>query len=58
METTEVILGVMKKSAKPLSNGEIEQLTGLEKKEIEKAMKKLKEADKIISPKRCYWEPK
>ncbi|HAW09139.1 MAG TPA: transcriptional regulator, partial [Bacteroidetes bacterium] len=27
-------------------------------KEIEKAMKKLKDADRIISPKRCYWQPK
>lgn len=58
METTEAIIDVMKKSGKPLSNGEIEKLTGLEKKEIEKAMKKLKDADRIISPKRCYWEPK
>ncbi|MEN6511415.1 MAG: MarR family transcriptional regulator [Chloroherpetonaceae bacterium] len=58
METTEVIFNAMKNSAKPLSNGEIEKLTGLEKKEIEKAMKKLKDADRIISPKRCYWQPK
>jgi len=58
METTETILEVMKNSGKPLSNGDIEKLTGLEKKEIEKAMKKLKDADRIISPKRCYWQPK
>lgn len=58
METTEIILEVMKNSDKPLSNGDIEKLTGLEKKEIEKAMKKLKDADRIISPKRCYWQPK
>ncbi|HOV92386.1 MAG TPA: MarR family transcriptional regulator [Candidatus Kapabacteria bacterium] len=57
METTETILEVMKKSGKPLSNGDIEKLTGLDKKEIEKAMKKLKDAGKITSPKRCYWEP-
>jgi len=58
METTEVIFNAMKNSGKPLSNGEIEKLTGLDKKEIEKAMKKLKDADRIISPKRCYWQPK
>ncbi|HPD33576.1 MAG TPA: MarR family transcriptional regulator [Bacteroidota bacterium] len=57
METTEAILEVMKKSGKPLSNGDIEKLTGLDKKEIEKAMKKLKDTGKITSPKRCYWEP-
>ena len=25
---------------------------------VEKAMKKLKDEEKIVSPKRCFWEPK
>lgn len=58
MDTTQIILEAMKKAAKPVSNSEIEKLTGLEKKEVEKAMKKLKADELIISPKRCYWEPK
>ncbi len=58
MENTEVILEAMKKAGEPLNNGKIVELTGLEKKDVEKAMKVLKADDKIVSPKRCYWEPK
>ncbi len=52
------ILKAMKDAGEPLNNGKIAELTGIDKKDVEKAMKKLKEADKIVSPKRCYWEPK
>lgn len=58
MDNTQVILEAMKKAGKPVSNGEIEKLTRLDKKEVEKAMKKLKAQELIVSPKRCYWEPK
>ncbi len=58
MDNTQVILEAMKKAGKPVSNGEIEKLTGIDKKEVEKAMKKLKIDELIVSPKRCYWEPK
>jgi hypothetical protein len=47
----------MKKAKKPVSAGEIAELSGLDKKEVEKAMKQLKAEEKIVSPKRCYWEP-
>lgn len=58
MDSVKTILDAMKKAGKPVSNGEIEKLTGLDKKEVEKAMKKLKADELIVSPKRCYWEPK
>jgi DNA-binding transcriptional regulator GbsR (MarR family) len=58
MEPTNVILNAMKQSGKPMSNSEIEAATGLDKKEVEKAMKKLKTENLIESPKRCYWQPK
>lgn len=58
METTQIVLEAMKKAGKPVSNSEIEKLTGLDKKEVEKAMKKLKAEELIVSPKRCYWQPK
>ena len=32
------------------------EATGLDKKEVEKAMNQLKKEGKIVSPKRCYWE--
>nr|WP_321450480.1 hypothetical protein [uncultured Carboxylicivirga sp.] len=58
METTDKVLNAMKEAAKPLRAGEIAELSGLDKKEVEKAMKTLKAEEKIISPKRCFWEPK
>jgi hypothetical protein len=58
MDNQQLILDAMVKAAKPLANGEISELTGLDKKIVEKEMKKLKDLDKIESPKRCYWQPK
>lgn len=37
--------------------GEIAEASGLDKKEVDKAMKTLKTEGKITSPKNCYWEP-
>ena len=58
MENTEKILEAMKNAGEPLNNGKIVELTGLEKKDVEKAMKQLKAEEKIVSSKRCYWQPK
>lgn len=58
MDIQESILAAMKTAGEPLNNGKIAELTGIDKKDVEKAMKKLKEAELIVSPKRCYWEPK
>ncbi|MCK5028627.1 MAG: MarR family transcriptional regulator [Bacteroidales bacterium] len=58
METTQKIIDAMKGAGKALKAGEITELTGLDKKEVDKAMKILKENDQIISPKRCFWEAK
>jgi biotin operon repressor len=55
MEITEKILETLKKSANPMSAGEIAEKTGIDRKEIDKAMKVLKDSGKIISPRRCYW---
>lgn len=54
----DTVLIAMKKAGKPLKAGEIAELSGLEKKEVEKLMNELKKEEKIASPKRCYWEPK
>lgn len=58
MKTEEKIIDVMKKAGKALSAGEIAELTQIDRKEVDKAMKILKESEKIESPKRCYWQPK
>lgn len=58
MENTQIVIDAMKKAGKALKAGEIAELTGLDKKEVDKAMKVLKKEEKIISPKVCFWEPK
>ncbi|WP_026474802.1 MarR family transcriptional regulator [Alkaliflexus imshenetskii] len=58
MNTTDAILDAMKKAGKPLKAGEIAELSGIDKKEVEKGMKQLQKDEKIVSPKRCFWEPK
>ncbi|MDR0558591.1 MAG: MarR family transcriptional regulator [Prevotellaceae bacterium] len=58
MNTEEQVLEAMKNAGKPLGAGKIVELTGLDKKEVDKAMKSLKESGAIVSPQRCLWEPK
>jgi len=48
----------MKKAGVPLNAGKIVELTGLERKEVDKAMKLLKAEEAIVSPKNCFWQPK
>jgi DNA-binding IscR family transcriptional regulator len=54
----EKVLTAMKSAGKPLKAGEIAELTGLDKKQVDKAMKALKDDGLIISPKVCFWQPK
>ncbi|WP_372948870.1 hypothetical protein [Mariniphaga sp.] len=56
--SVEKVLETMKIAGKPLKAGEIAEATGLDKKEVDKAMKLLKKEGKIESPKVCYWQPK
>lgn len=54
----EKVMQVFVEAGKPLKAGEIAELSGLDKKEVDKIIKKLKTEEKIHSPKRCYYEPK
>jgi len=54
----EKVLAAMKGAGKPMKAGEIAELTGLDKKEVDKAMSMLKNDGLIVSPKVCYWQPK
>lgn len=58
MDNSKLILETMVKEGKPLSAGQIAEIIGLDKKDVDKVMNQLKKEEKIISPKRCYWEPK
>jgi DNA-binding transcriptional regulator GbsR (MarR family) len=56
--SAEKVLETMKAAGKPLKAGEIAEASGLDKKEVDKAMKVLKAEGKIESPKVCFWQPK
>ncbi|MCX6152668.1 MAG: MarR family transcriptional regulator [Candidatus Kapabacteria bacterium] len=58
MEIKEQVLEAMKKAAVPLNAGKIVELTGLDRKQVDKAMKILKTEEVIFSPKNCFWQAK
>ena len=43
------------KLLKHLNAKKVSELSGVEKKEVDKIMKELKKDETIVSPKRCYW---
>ena len=51
------VLEAMKKAGKPLKASEIIEISGLDKKIVDKAIADLKKENAIISPIRCYWQP-
>jgi predicted transcriptional regulator len=57
MSVKEKVLEVMMTAGKPVSAGEVEQLSGLDRKEVDNAFKELKKENAIVSPIRCKWEP-
>jgi DNA-binding transcriptional regulator GbsR (MarR family) len=48
----------LKVAGKPMKSAEISEASGLDKKEVDKAMKQLKTEGRIESPKVCFWQPK
>ena len=57
MDNKSKVLETMKKAGEPLNAGKIAELSGLDRKEVDKAMKELKDEGAIISPVRCKWAP-
>ncbi|ENZ01303.1 HTH domain-containing protein [Clostridium thermobutyricum] len=55
MDIKEKVLEVLNNSEEPLKGGQIAEVSGIDKKEIDKAIKELKKEEKIISPKRCFY---
>lgn len=58
MEKEASILEVMKKAGKPLKAGEISEISGIDQKEVAGIIKALQKKNLIMSPKRCFWQPK
>ena len=57
METKDKVLATMMEAGTPLNAGKIAELSGIDRKEVDKAMKLLKEEGAIVSPVRCKWQP-
>ena len=58
METKEQVLQAMREAGKPVSAGEVATLSGIDRKEVDKAMNQLKKEELIVSPVRCMWTAK
>lgn len=57
MDEKEQILKAMRDAGEPLNAGKIAELTGLERKAVDKAMAAMKKEGSIVSPVRCKWQP-
>jgi HTH domain. len=55
MDINEKVLETLRNSDEALKGGEIAEKSGLDKKDVDKALKVLKAEGKINSPKRCYY---
>lgn len=55
MEAKDAILQAMEKAGKPMKGGEIADASGVDKKEVDKVIKKLVAEGKVNSPVRCFY---
>lgn len=55
MESKEAIVKAMELSGKPMKGGEIADASGVDKKEVDKIIKKLVAEGKVDSPVRCFY---
>lgn len=57
MDVKEQVLDAMRQAGKPVSAGEVATVTGIDRKEVDKAFAALKKEAAIVSPVRCKWQP-
>ena len=57
MNEKEIVLNAMRKAGEPVNAGKIVELTGLDRKIVDKVMAELKKEGLIVSPVRRKWEP-
>ena len=53
----EQVLKAMREFGAPVNAGKIAEITGLDRKEVDKAFAELKKEGAIVSRIRCKWEP-
>ncbi len=56
MSDKETVLETMKKAGEPVNAGKVAEMSGLDRKVVDKAFNELKKEGAIISPVRCKWE--
>ncbi len=57
MEAKEQVLNAMREAGAPVNAGKIAEMTGLDRKVVDKAFADLKKDGAIVSPVRCKWQP-
>jgi hypothetical protein len=57
-DATKTVLDAMHAAGEPLNAGAVCEMTGLDRKDVDKAMASLKKTGDIESPVRCKWQPK
>jgi hypothetical protein len=57
MSDRDTILEAMKKAGEPLNAGKVAELTGLDRKVVDKEFAAMKKDGTIVSPVRCKWGP-
>ena len=55
MEPKDAIIKALEQSGKPMKGGEIAEATGIDKKDVDKLIKKLVTEGKVDSPVRCFY---
>ncbi len=58
MDANEKVIQTLKLAGKPMKAGEIADAAGIDKKEVDKAIKKLVAEGKLHSPQRCFYDVK
>lgn len=56
MSVKEQVFDIIKSSPNPVTAGEVEKLSGIDRKSVDKAFAELKKENAIVSPIRCKWE--
>jgi DNA-binding IscR family transcriptional regulator len=57
MGDADKVLDAMKQAGEPTAAGRIAEISGLDRKAVDKAMAELKKDGRIESPVRCKWVP-
>ena len=57
MEAKEQVLKAMREIGEPVNAGKVAEVTGLDRKVVDKAFAELKKEGAVVSPVRCKWAP-